>query len=82
MLRICGQLDQPELGMPSPDYFLYDDANSKLLVYKRFALKMAEALGAEAQTAKRDVDAMIDFEIQLAKVSANRDSQCILLYKL
>ncbi|XP_059158497.1 neprilysin-1-like [Physella acuta] len=63
------QLDQPELGMPSPDYFLYDDANSKLLVYKRFALQMAEALGAEAQTAKRDVDAMIDFEIQLAKIT-------------
>ncbi|KAH9514111.1 ATPase AAA domain-containing protein 3 [Bulinus truncatus] len=72
------QLDQADLGMPSPDYFISD--TSKLQVYKGFALDVTKLLNAvDPAVAERDIQDMIDFEVKLAKLtipkSQRRDNE-------
>ncbi|XP_035829151.1 neprilysin-1 [Aplysia californica] len=61
------QLDQPELGLLSLDYYLKDEY-SKLALYRKFALDVAVMFGADEKTASRDVDDWVNFEVELAKI--------------
>ncbi|CAG5127738.1 unnamed protein product, partial [Candidula unifasciata] len=73
------QLDQPDLGMPSADYFLHSEAASKLEAYKKFAQDVAVMLGAQTGVAAKDIEDMVNFEIELAKIiipkEERRDSE-------
>jgi len=65
------QLDQQvQMPMTHRDYYLKGRNDRLLVVYREFALKVAESLGADKSQAARDVDEFIDFEIELANVSA------------
>ncbi|CAG5129048.1 unnamed protein product, partial [Candidula unifasciata] len=69
------QLDQADLGMPSPDYFLHEDAVTKLPVYKKYAYDVAIMFGADPKVAQKDVDDMVNFEIELAKITIPREER-------
>ncbi|BFZ23239.1 hypothetical protein BsWGS_26278 [Bradybaena similaris] len=69
------QLDQADLGMPSPDYFLHDDAVAKLPVYKKYAQDVAVMFGADPKIAQRDVEEMVKFEIKLANITIPREER-------
>lgn len=56
--------------MPSPDYFLHEDAGAKLSVYKKYAQDVAVMFGADPKLAEKDIEDMVNFEIELAKVSS------------
>ena len=60
------QLDQADLGMPSPAYYLSVD---NLDVYKRYAIKVAIMFGADSNAATAEMDDVVGLEIKLANVS-------------
>ncbi|KAL8599693.1 hypothetical protein ACOMHN_064139 [Nucella lapillus] len=60
------QLDQSELGMPSPDY--YKD-QSFLDVYEAYARDVAILFGADKESARRDIQRMVQLEIHLANIT-------------
>jgi len=62
------QLDQPQFGMPSRDYFLKSRDDRALMAYESYATAVATSLGANPVTALRDMHDMVDFEILLANV--------------
>ena len=64
------QLDQTQLGMPSRDYYLKGRDEKTLVAYEKFAVDVAIMLGAEPERAAREMNEMVDFEINLANVSA------------
>jgi len=55
--------------MTHRDYYLKGRNDRVLQIYRRFALKVAESFGADESRAERDVENLIDFEIDLANVS-------------
>ncbi|GLV45113.1 Neprilysin 4 [Carabus blaptoides fortunei] len=62
------QLDQTTLGLPSRDYYL-DPVNKHYLeAYKSFMISVTSLLGATKNSSKADVDDIINFEIDLAKI--------------
>ncbi|CAL1541739.1 unnamed protein product [Lymnaea stagnalis] len=73
------QLDQPELGMPSPDYYLHNNAQHKLRAYKKFALDVAMMFKADPEVAEKGVDEIVKFEVELARItipkSQRRDNE-------
>ncbi|XP_076472292.1 neprilysin-1-like [Babylonia areolata] len=74
------QLDQPELGMPSPDYYLKGDDSARFLqVYEDYARQMALQFGADPATARADMHDVVQLEIQLANATTpkaeRRDSE-------
>ncbi|XP_064610281.1 neprilysin-1-like [Liolophura sinensis] len=65
------QLDQPELGMPSREY--YHDPESKVVKsYLRFIVKVALVLGADPDQAETDARDVVCFETELANVTKPR----------
>ena len=64
------QLDEALLNMKERDYYIKPQHDSKMTLYRTFAKEIVEALGASnsADTEKQVKD-MIDFEVELAKVS-------------
>ncbi|RUS91043.1 hypothetical protein EGW08_001171 [Elysia chlorotica] len=73
------QLDQSNLGMPVREYFLDEVAAARRTVYQKYMHDVAVMLGADAETAQRDVEEMMLFEIELAKItipsSERRDNE-------
>ena len=63
------QLDQAWFGMPDRSYYLDDQYTVKLQAYKTLMMKVAIYLGGEQEQAIKDVQDIIDFEIELANVS-------------
>ena len=63
------QLDQPSLGMPSPEYFLKEQDALYKDAYLRFMINVAVLLGADREEATREMQNVLDFEIKLANVS-------------
>lgn len=61
------KVDQPKLGLPSRDYFLKGRQEKAFVAYEYFALNLAVSLGADKIQAAQDVDAMMQFEVELAK---------------
>ena len=64
------QFFEPSLGwLPSREYYLGGRNNKILKSYEEFAVNLTVALGASRERAESDMKQMIDFEIQLARVS-------------
>ena len=57
--------------MPSRDYFIDPKYDNQLMAYRTFAIDVATALGGNPTVSARDMNAMVDFEINLAKVCLN-----------
>lgn len=62
-------VDQPFLGMPGQKYYLVPRNDTILMAYQTLMLSIAKALGADPSTVQADVEAVVDFEIQLANIS-------------
>ncbi len=58
--------------MPSRDYYLRGRDDRQLMAYQTYAIKVAITLGADEQTAEREITDVVDFEILLANVSKNQ----------
>ncbi|RWS26887.1 neprilysin-like protein, partial [Leptotrombidium deliense] len=67
------QLDQPELGMPSREY--YDRNTPQYIAYLSFMIKTAELLGADLDTATADMEAVLEFETKLADVTVPNEDR-------
>lgn len=68
------QLDQTQLGMPSRDYFLKED-REQVNAYQRYAQAVAEALGANPNTAATEMADMVAFESQVANLTVPDDQR-------
>ncbi|KAF5284505.1 hypothetical protein FQR65_LT13521 [Abscondita terminalis] len=69
------QFDQTSLGLPTRDYFL-DESNLKYLeAYRIYIITVANLLGASIVKATEDVDQIIDFETELAKITNSQDDR-------
>ena len=62
------------MPMSHRDYYLKGRDDRLLNVYREFAVNVARSMGADETAAEQHVDALIDFEIQLANVSITRTS--------
>ena len=64
------QFDQTNLGLPTREYYL-QDANVKYLnAYQRFMSEVMYKLGASKDTAMETAEDLINFETQLASITA------------
>ncbi|GFR64348.1 endothelin-converting enzyme 1 [Elysia marginata] len=65
--------------MPVREYFLDEIASARRTVYRKYMYDVAVMLGADTDTAHRDVEDMMQFEIELAKITIptaqRRDNQ-------
>jgi len=55
--------------MTHRDYYLKGRDDNLLQVYRRYAMKVVTSFGADESQAERDIEDIIDFEIDLANVS-------------
>ena len=55
--------------MTHRDYYLKGRDDNLLQVYRSYAMKVVTSFGADESQAERDVEDIIDFEIDLANVS-------------
>jgi predicted metalloendopeptidase len=62
------QFDQSSLGLPTQDYFLQPSSKVYLEAYKNYLIKISTLLGAPLDNATQEAEAIINFEIRLAKV--------------
>jgi predicted metalloendopeptidase len=62
------QFDQSSLGLPTQDYFLQPSSKVYLEAYKNYLIKISTILGAPLDNATQEAEAIINFEIRLAKV--------------
>ncbi|PVD36857.1 hypothetical protein C0Q70_03847 [Pomacea canaliculata] len=62
---------QPRLVLPSRDAYLHQRNSSDLVLYETLYREVHMALGADEKTATEDAKKVVDFEIQLANVSAS-----------
>ncbi|ESO99463.1 hypothetical protein LOTGIDRAFT_158548 [Lottia gigantea] len=69
------QLDQPDLGMPSRDYYLKGRHHNTVLEYENFAREVAELFGANKSIAERDIALMIDLETEIANLTIPPDQR-------
>ncbi|CAL4068066.1 unnamed protein product [Meganyctiphanes norvegica] len=61
-------LDQPRLGMPSRKYLLKGLNDSDVNEYYKYQVGLAVLLGAERETAEKELKDNIEFEIEIAKL--------------
>ena len=64
-----GQIDQPELGINSRDYYMKGEDEPHMVTYWRYATDVAVLFGANQTLAEQDILDMIRFEMKLANVS-------------
>ncbi|XP_045772204.1 neprilysin-4-like isoform X2 [Maniola jurtina] len=57
-------------GLPTRDYFLQESNKAYLEAYKEYLIKIALLLGGEIEHVKASADNIINFEIQLAKITS------------
>ncbi|XP_064611411.1 neprilysin-like isoform X2 [Liolophura sinensis] len=69
------QIDQPELGMPSRDYYLKGRDDAVVKTYEDFARQVAIFLGAEPERAAREMKQMVDLEVALANITIPQDQR-------
>lgn len=68
-------LDQAPLGLPAREYYL-DDVNVRYIsAYKVFIMTIARLMGAQPVSLEKDVDDMIRFEEQLARIMASSEER-------
>ena len=63
------QFDQSDLMLSSTEYYQLGPNNTIMQTYYKILVKVATMLGAEPTRAQRDMKNLLDFEIELAKVS-------------
>ena len=63
------QLDQMQLGLPSRDYFIYEESERDLEAYHNYMTDVAVILGANRTDATLQLWEVIEFEKKLANVS-------------
>ncbi|OWF36277.1 neprilysin-like [Mizuhopecten yessoensis] len=63
------QFDQPDLGMPSRDYYTKGRHDPDVVVYEEFAVAVAMVFGANKTVAEDDIREMVDLEIRLANIT-------------
>ena len=63
------QIDQPNLGLPSRDYYLHAESQRDLQVYFEYMTDVAMIMGANKSEAEKQLHDVIELEIQLANVS-------------
>lgn len=68
MIWLPFQLDQPNLGMPSREYYLKEAEHKD--AYLRYMVSVAKRLGADDIKANHDMLEVLRFEEQLANVSS------------
>lgn len=65
------QIDQGGLGLPTRENYLNKTAHQKVLdAYLDYMVKVVVLLGGEEVEAKRQMQAVIDFETQLANITS------------
>ncbi|CAH2037158.1 unnamed protein product, partial [Iphiclides podalirius] len=64
------QFDQTSLGLPTRDYFLQESNKVYLDAYKTYLTTIALLLGGKIDHVKKCADKLIDFEINLAKITS------------
>lgn len=64
------QLDQLVLALPSRDYYLKSSSEGDLKAYHRYMTQTAILLGANKDTASRELEDVVKFEMKLANVSS------------
>ncbi|XP_041377797.1 neprilysin-1-like [Gigantopelta aegis] len=69
------QIDQPDLGMPSRDYYLKGRDDPILLAYEKYARDVAIMFGANETVAIQDTAKLLDLEIQLANITIPQDKR-------
>ncbi|XP_022344016.2 neprilysin-like [Crassostrea virginica] len=69
------QLDQPELGMPSRDYYLRGVEDENVQIYEKFAIDVAMMFGADEAQARKDMREMVELEIELANITIPQDQR-------
>lgn len=68
-------IDQSSLGLPAREYFL-EDSNFKFLrAYKVFILSVAKLMGAEPKQAGEEVEDLVRFEVDLARIMASPEER-------
>jgi len=63
------QIDQPQLGLPSRDYFLQEESKRNLLAYHEYMTQVSILLGANSSTASESLMEVLKFEQLLANIS-------------
>lgn len=66
---------QAQLPMTHRDYYLKGRDDNLLQVYRRYAMKVVTSFGADESQAERDVEDIIDFEIDLANITIPMDER-------
>ncbi|XP_061377153.1 neprilysin-4-like isoform X2 [Danaus plexippus] len=64
------QFDQTSLGLPTRDYFLQESNKVYLEGYRAYLIKIATLLGGNIEHVKESAVKLIDFEINLAKITS------------
>ena len=64
-------ISQAGLGLGTPEYYLNEDPQSKAVVgaYKTYMTKLFQLVGYDAETAAKKVEAVMEIENRIAKVS-------------
>ncbi len=64
-------ISQAGLGLGTPEYYLNEDPQSKAVVgaYKTYLTKLFQLVGYDAETAAKKVEAVMEIENRIAKVS-------------
>lgn len=63
------QIDQLQLALPSRDYYLKASSENDLKAYHKYMTKVAILLGANPETAAKELDDVVQFEIRLVNAS-------------
>ncbi len=72
--KMIGEIDQGGLGLPDRDYYLKDDPGSKALrdTYVEYAAALLVEAGHKPEAAKREADAILALETEIAKISKDK----------
>lgn len=71
------QLDEPALGMPSREYYLYDSDSVDIKAYLKYMCDVAVHMGANPDTIVSEMKKVLQFETHIANVSI---LQVLMLY--
>uniref|UniRef100_A0A1A9VUG9 Endothelin-converting enzyme 1 n=1 Tax=Glossina austeni TaxID=7395 RepID=A0A1A9VUG9_GLOAU len=63
------QIDQLSLALPSRDYYLKSSSENALKAYHKYMTKTAMLLGAKPDIVERELEQVLQFEIQLANAT-------------
>ncbi|XP_052286695.1 membrane metallo-endopeptidase-like 1 isoform X2 [Dreissena polymorpha] len=68
-------VDQPDLGMPSRDYYLKERNSTDLMAYQTMLEEIAVALGADQRKASEAAKQVVDLEIDLANITVRKEDR-------